>query len=75
MIKIFAVSGFKNSGKTTLCRKLLSELARLGVRTGYIKRTSDEVLDDDDTDTSAVERMGVASALWGTCLLYTSRCV
>lgn len=66
MIRIFAVSGFKNSGKTTLCRKLLSELARLGVRTGYIKRTSDEVLDDDDTDTSAVERMGVASALWGT---------
>ena len=30
MIKIFAVSGFKNSGKTTLCRRLLAELAELG---------------------------------------------
>ena len=29
MIRIFAVSGFKNSGKTTLCMKLLEELGRL----------------------------------------------
>ena len=65
MIKIFAVSGFKNSGKTTFCRKVLSELTRLGVRVGYIKRTSDEVLEEEGTDTSSVERMGVASVLWG----------
>ena len=65
MIKIFAVSGFKNSGKTTFCRKVLSELARLGVRTGYIKRTSDDVLEEDGTDTASVERMGITSALWG----------
>lgn len=65
MIKIFAVSGFKNSGKTTLCRRLLAELAELGVRTGYIKRSSDDVLEDGGTDTASVEKMGVAAALWG----------
>lgn len=65
MIKIFAVSGFKNSGKTTLCMKLLEELARLGIKTGYIKRTADEALSPAGTDTGRATALGVGAALWG----------
>ena len=66
MIRIFAVSGFKNSGKTTLCMKLLEELGRLGVRTGYIKRTAEEALSSRVTDTGRAAGLGVSSALWGS---------
>ena len=66
MIRIFAVSGFKNSGKTTLCMKLLEELGRLGVRTGYIKRTADEALSPRAADTGRAAGLGVSSALWGS---------
>ncbi len=65
MIRIVAVSGYKNSGKTTLCRKLLHELGSLGVCTGYIKRTSDEVVSDRVTDTGSVAEMGIGAVLWG----------
>ena len=66
MTRIVAVSGYKNSGKTTLCRRLLKELGKLGVRTGYIKRTSEEALSEKKTDTGSVAEMGVDSALWGS---------
>lgn len=65
MAMIVAVSGNKNSGKTTLCRKLLQELEELGIRTGYIKRTSEEVLPEKGTDTELVANMGIGAVLWG----------
>ena len=65
MIKVFAVSGFKNSGKTTLCMKLLKELDGLGVRAGYIKRTSEECLSASSTDTGMAVAAGIRSLLWG----------
>ena len=65
MIRIVAVSGNKDSGKTTLCRKLLRELEEMGIRTGYIKRTSDEVLSEKSTDTGSVTDMGIGAVLWG----------
>ncbi|KEJ91441.1 molybdopterin-guanine dinucleotide biosynthesis protein B [Synergistes jonesii] len=65
MIRTIAVSGFKNSGKTTLCRRLIEELARLGVRTGYIKRTSEDALDAEGPDTSKLRGAGVTAVLWG----------
>lgn len=65
MTKIIAVSGYKNSGKTTLCGLLLEELARLGVRAGYIKRTDDTVVYGDcATDTGAARARGADSVLW-----------
>ena len=64
MTKIFAVSGFKNSGKTTLCMKLLEELKKLGIRTGYIKRTSEEEETGRDTDTGKAAALGIQTALW-----------
>ena len=66
MAVIIAVSGYKKSGKTTLCRKLLSELRGLGVRTGYIKRTADEALSGQGTDTGSAAEMGFDSVLWGS---------
>ena len=65
MIRTIAVSGFKNSGKTTLCRRLVEELTCLGVRTGYIKRTSEEALGAEDADTSKLCSAGVTAVLWG----------
>lgn len=65
MIRIVAVSGNKNSGKTTLCRKLLKELELMGIRVGYVKRTSDEVLSKKETDSGSVSDMGIGAVLWG----------
>ena len=65
MIRIVAVSGKKDSGKTTLCRKLLRELDGMGIRTGYIKRTAEDVLSEKNTDTGSVSDMGIGSVLWG----------
>ncbi|HCP07152.1 MAG TPA: molybdopterin-guanine dinucleotide biosynthesis protein MobB, partial [Synergistaceae bacterium] len=47
---IVAVSGFKNSGKTTLCRKLLPLLKDAGLDAAYVKRTHEEVLSPEGTD-------------------------
>lgn len=65
-MKLFAVSGYKNSGKTTLCLALLRHLQTLGVRTAYIKRTAeDELLASEGTDTGQVREVGVPALLWG----------
>ena len=74
MTRIFAVSGYKNSGKTTLCMTMLNELQKLGIRTGYIKRTSESVEPDAGTDTAKANALGVRAALWGgTGLCVTQR--
>lgn len=66
MIRVVAVSGYKNSGKSTLCRTLLAELRKLDIRTGYIKRTSEKALfSAPATDTGAAVDMGFDSVLWG----------
>ncbi|MDR3076810.1 MAG: molybdopterin-guanine dinucleotide biosynthesis protein MobB, partial [Synergistaceae bacterium] len=36
---MIAVSGYKDSGKTTLCRAILSALSSRGLSVGYMKRT------------------------------------
>lgn len=66
MTRVIAVSGYKKSGKTTLCGKLIEELKRLGVRTGYIKRTSEDVSPDSSTDTGSVAAAGTCALLWGS---------
>lgn len=66
MAQIIAVSGYKDSGKTTLCGSLLENLAKLGVRTGYIKRTAERLMDPEAVvDTGAARALGVDSVLWG----------
>ena len=77
MTYIVAVSGYKNSGKTTLCRRLLAELDKLCVKTGYIKRTCEDVLSSSaDTDSGLINGMNVKTLLWGSdglCLEFAKR--
>jgi molybdopterin-guanine dinucleotide biosynthesis protein B len=51
MLPIVCVCGLKDSGKTTLCVKILEMLTQRGCHVGFIKRTSEEVLSPDSTDT------------------------
>ncbi|MEG1642256.1 MAG: molybdopterin-guanine dinucleotide biosynthesis protein MobB [Synergistaceae bacterium] len=66
MTRVIAVSGYKNSGKTTLCKKLIAGLVEAGVSVGYVKRTSDELYEEGvvKPDSLAVTNMGIDSVLW-----------
>jgi molybdopterin-guanine dinucleotide biosynthesis protein B len=64
-MNVIAVSGYKNSGKSALCRTLISALMAMGFNIGYIKRTQESVASPPDTDSGAVGEMGVPSLLWG----------
>lgn len=49
--KVFIVTGWKNSGKTTLCEKLISKLSTSGYRVGSIKHAHHKfVMDKEGTD-------------------------
>ncbi|MDR3255375.1 MAG: molybdopterin-guanine dinucleotide biosynthesis protein MobB [Synergistaceae bacterium] len=64
-MRIIAVSGYKDSGKSTLCRKLLRIFAERGLKTGYIKRTREFVGSPPDTDSGAACAEGTPTLLWG----------
>lgn len=65
MKAILAVSGFKNSGKTTLCLKLASCLRQMGVRVGFVKHTHEKIMEGMETDTGRFLSEGFPSVLWG----------
>jgi molybdopterin-guanine dinucleotide biosynthesis protein B len=65
IINVIAVSGYKKSGKSTLCRTLISALSARGFSVGYIKRTQESVASPPDTDSGAVGELGVPSLMWG----------
>lgn len=71
---IFAVSGFKNSGKTTLCMKLIAALQEKGLRVGYVKRTSEAAVELGENDTSYALKKNVRTALWGSNGLSVTEC-
>ncbi|MEA3507958.1 MAG: molybdopterin-guanine dinucleotide biosynthesis protein MobB [Synergistota bacterium] len=62
---VVAVSGFHNSGKTTLCRFLAEELRNRGLTVGYLKRTHENVCSSAGTDTGNLLADGCDTALWG----------
>ena len=64
-MNIIAVSGYKDSGKTTLCRELIRELSGHGLSVGYIKHTRDNVLSSADTDSGSVAIAGTPALMWG----------
>ncbi|MDR1581071.1 MAG: molybdopterin-guanine dinucleotide biosynthesis protein MobB [Synergistaceae bacterium] len=64
-MNVIAVSGYKDSGKSTLCRTLISALRTRGFSVGYIKRTQEFVASPPDTDSGAANELGVSSLLWG----------
>ena len=65
-MKVFAVSGYKNSGKTTLCQKLLIDLMGSGLKVGYLKRTHESVMPSADSDTGSIALKGVPALLAGS---------
>lgn len=62
---LFAVSGFKNSGKTTLCWKLVSMLQNRGLDVAYLKHTHEAVISPESTDTGRDNDVNIPRALWG----------
>ena len=64
-MKIIAVSGYKDSGKTTLCRELIRALSGRGFSVGYIKRTKEDATSSVGTDSGSVAAIGVPALLWG----------
>ncbi|WP_198470378.1 molybdopterin-guanine dinucleotide biosynthesis protein MobB [Acetomicrobium sp. S15 = DSM 107314] len=60
-----AVCGFKDSGKSTLCYKLLEGLRSKGLRVAYVKRTQEEVLSPAGTDSGDGAALGFETLLWG----------
>ncbi len=63
---LFSISGFKNSGKTTLCWKILSLLKEKGLDVAYVKHTHEKVLSPDNTDTGKRSDLCLSTGLWGT---------
>lgn len=64
-MKLISVSGYKDTGKSTLCRALLGRLQSRGFKVGYIKRTQESVGSDSHTDSGAVRVLGIDALLWG----------
>ena len=63
---LLALSGFKNSGKTSLARALLALFAQKGLSVGYVKHTDKEVLSDPSTDSGSVTAEKIPVVFWGT---------
>lgn len=64
-MNIFSVAGYKNSGKSTLCRTLLAILRERGMKAGYIKRTHEGAASPQGTDSGEALRMGMDVLVWG----------
>lgn len=65
---VIAVSGLKNSGKTTLVLKLLERFMERGMKTGYVKHTCENIsLSGESTDSGKVLNKGLPSVLWSGC--------
>ncbi|HPI97406.1 MAG TPA: molybdopterin-guanine dinucleotide biosynthesis protein MobB [Synergistales bacterium] len=62
---LIAVSGFKNSGKTTLVLKLVEIFMEKGLKTGYVKHTCEDIsLSSERTDSGKVLSRGLPTVLW-----------
>lgn len=62
--KVFAVSGIKNSGKTTLVEKLVTRLTALNYKVGVIKHDGHEfVADHEGTDSYRHKAAGAKSVI------------
>ena len=62
---ILAVSGLKNSGKTTLCRNLIPLLIEEGINTAYAKHTHEKIFSRSSSDTDLLIEEMSRAALWG----------
>lgn len=61
---VVAVSGFKDSGKTTLCMELVERLKERGVDVAFIKHSCESPLSGASTDSGRGLLRGVPTLLW-----------
>ncbi|QTX31573.1 molybdopterin-guanine dinucleotide biosynthesis protein MobB [Aminithiophilus ramosus] len=61
---VVAVSGFKDSGKTTLCVELVERLKERGVDVAFIKHSCESPLSGASTDSGRILMRGVPALLW-----------
>lgn len=61
---IIAVSGFKDSGKTTLCMRLLDHFKKEGLDAAFFKHGCEPILSDSSTDSGKAVARGVPALLW-----------
>lgn len=62
---LIGVSGWKDSGKTTLCKKLVELLLARGWKVGFIKHTEKEVCPTSRSDSQILSDILGESTLWG----------
>ncbi len=63
-MKVFGITGFKNSGKTTLVVKLIEYFATLGIKVSTVKRTHhDFEIDRPNTDSNKHRAAGAGEVL------------
>jgi molybdopterin-guanine dinucleotide biosynthesis protein B len=64
-MKVFAIAGYHNTGKTALAERLVNALRSRGYRVGYIKHDpkGHGVTDREGSDTWRISRCGVKTAL------------
>lgn len=62
-MKILAVTGFSNSGKTTLIVELIKHCVARGDRVAAIKHTHHEVTDIDGGDTGRFQAAGASTVI------------
>jgi molybdopterin-guanine dinucleotide biosynthesis protein B len=63
---VVAISGFKDSGKTTLCLALASRMKNMGIQVGFIKRTHEAgILGSLENDTGLLLGENFPTVLWG----------
>lgn len=63
---ILAVSGFKKTGKSTLCCFLVRYLEERGLRVGYVKHSDHPILQEEETDTGKILAQQNIAVYWGT---------
>jgi len=63
---ILAVSGLKNTGKSTLCRFLVRYLGDRGLRVGYVKHSDHALFREEGTDTGKILSQEGIAVHWGT---------
>ncbi|TXT57789.1 MAG: hypothetical protein BAJATHORv1_10496 [Candidatus Thorarchaeota archaeon] len=76
-MRVFAVSGWSKTGKTTLVEELIKALLARGYRVATIKSTHEDILDKPGTDTYRHQKAGANPSILlgknGTMINYSER--
>ena len=62
---VIGIAGWKDSGKTTLCGKLVELLLLKGLKVGFIKHTEKSICPKENADSNTLCNVLGESVLWG----------